>query len=88
MTEMKCLNEEEYRASCRRVSSLGFYGILYFLFAKFSNPIPLSSYYPLLPLCHPKLGQCLLFFGLKQKPKGKRILVAQSPETILTQATG
>lgn len=58
-----------------------------FLFAKFSNPIPLLIIhcYSLPPQTS---GQCLLFFGLKQKPKGKRILVVQSPEIILTWATG
>lgn len=59
-----------------------------FLFANFSNPIPLSSYFPpLTPSATPISGQCLLFSKLKQKPKGKRILVVQSPEVSLTWAT-
>lgn len=46
----------------------------------------LSSYYPLLPLCHPKLGQCLLL--TQTETKGQENPVVQSPEIILTWATG
>ena len=42
-----------------------------FLFANFSNPIPLSSYFPPYPLCHPNLWPVPSVFQTQTETKGQ-----------------